>query len=159
MDIPQLYPDPSPQTVDASQWTHERAKILKQLARSIILSFLELVGILAVNPTLYNQKTEHLQRLFENALHLINEYRPHQARESLIMMMEGQIQKKRDEIEKVRSMKEKVDTLLVGLGKEQLDGQAEISLSHEIPKLTSAEELWKREQRAVWAALDEELGQ
>jgi mediator of RNA polymerase II transcription subunit 7 len=157
MDIPQLYPDPAPQTLDASEWTHDRAKYLKRLARSIILSFIELVGILSANPLLYQVKNEHIQRLFENAHHLINEYRPHQARESLIMMMEKQIQTKRDEIEKVKSMEEKVDTLLAGLGKEESDGMA--GLSHEESRPASAEELWKREQKAVWAALDEELGQ
>ncbi|QDS72095.1 hypothetical protein FKW77_003396 [Venturia effusa] len=159
MDIPQLYPDPIPLTADESQWTHERARYLKQLARSILLSFIELMGILSVNPNLYRQKVEHLQRLFENALHLINEYRPHQARESLILMMEKQIQKKRDEIDKVKSMKEKVDTLLTGLGKEELDGTPDTLLSNEGSIAISAAELWKREQRAVWNALDEELGQ
>ena len=157
MQIPQLYPDPTPQTVDASQWTHERAKYLKTLARSIILSFIELVGILSVNPTLYKEKNEHIRRLFENALHLINEYRPHQARESLIMMMEKQIQTKRDEIEKVKGMKEKVDALLGGLGKEDENGKS--TLSHEEFGHASPEDRWRREQRAVWAALDEELGQ
>jgi mediator of RNA polymerase II transcription subunit 7 len=157
MGIPQLYPDPTPQTADASQWTHERANILKKLARSIILSFIELVGILSVNPELYIEKTEHLQRLFENALHLINEYRPHQARESLILMMEKQIKKMRDEIETVKNMEEKVNTLLAGLGKDET-GEI-LAPSHEKPKPVSPEELWKREQRAVWAALDEELGQ
>lgn len=159
MDIPQLYPEPIPPSADESRWTHERARYLKQLVRSILLSFIELMGILSVNPNLYEEKVRHLQRLFENALHLINEYRPHQARESLIMMMEKQIQKKRDEIDKVKSMKEKVDTLLAGLGKEELDGTPEILLSHEASIPIPADELWKKEQRAVWAALDEELGQ
>ncbi|TLD32368.1 mediator of RNA polymerase II transcription subunit 7 [Venturia nashicola] len=159
MGIPQLYPEPIPLTADESEWTHERARYLKQLARSILLSFIELMGILSVNPNLYERKIEHLRRLFENALHLINEYRPHQARESLIMMMEKQIQKKRDEIEKVKSMKEKVDTMLAGLGKEELNGTPDILPSHEASIATPAVELWKRQQRAVWAALDEELGQ
>jgi mediator of RNA polymerase II transcription subunit 7 len=157
MNIPQLYPEPAPQIADASQWTHDRAKYLKTLARSIILSFIELVGILSVNPLLYAEKNEHIKRLFENAHHLINEYRPHQARESLIMMMEKQIQTKREEIGKVKSMKEKVDTLLGGLGKDDTNGT--LALSHEESGPASAEDLWKREQRAVWAALDEELGQ
>lgn len=157
MNLTQLYPDPAPQTVDGSEWTHDRARYLKTLARSIILSFIELIGILAVNPPLYEEKIKHLKTLFENALHLINEYRPHQARESLIMMMEKQIQAKRDEIEQVKTMKEKVDTLLAGLGKVETDGTS--ALSHETPAPASAVELWKREQRAVWAALDEELGQ
>ncbi|KAE9983776.1 hypothetical protein BLS_003692 [Venturia inaequalis] len=154
MGIPQLYPEPIPLTADESQWTHERARYLKQLTRSILLSFIELMGILSVNPNLYEGKVEHLKRLFENALHLINEYRPHQARESLIMMMEKQIQKKREEIEKVKGMKEKVDTMLAGLGKEEPGVTSDILLSQEAAIPIPAGELWKREQRAVWAALD-----
>ena len=121
-----------------------------------MMSFIELIGLLAVNPPQAKDKSEHLQRLFQNALHLINEYRPHQARESLITMMERQIQKLRDEIDKVKEMEKKVNILMAGLGKEETEG---VSASPpEDPKPISAEELWKREQRAVWAALDEELG-
>jgi mediator of RNA polymerase II transcription subunit 7 len=157
MDIPQVYPESDPQTSDATQWTLGRAFHLNKIARSIILSFLELVGILSTNPAEYAGKIVHIKTLLLNAHHLINEYRPHQARESLILMMEKQIQTKRDEIEKVKSMKEKVDTLLAGLGKEDADGTS--LFPQEEPAPLSPEELWKMEQRAVWAVLDEELGQ
>jgi len=157
MAIRQVYPESAPQTADATQWTLDRAFYLKKIARSIIFSFIELVGTLSENPTQHPERIEHIKTLLFNAHHLINEYRPHQARESLIMMMEKQIQAKKDEIGKVKALKEKVDTLLGGLGREDANGISLFPQNEAVPP--SPEELWKKEQRVVWAALDEELGQ
>jgi len=72
----------------------------------------------------YPSKLEDLRVLFVNAHHLINEYRPHQARETLIGIMEGELVRKRGEIEGVRRMGERVEELLRGL-REQNDGGVE----------------------------------
>ena len=91
------------------------------MAKSLLLNFLELVGVLSVNPEQYGRKIEDLRTLFINAHHLLNEYRPHQARETLILMMEEQLARSRAETDGIRNMKEKVDSILDGLG-EQVDG-------------------------------------
>lgn len=50
---------------------------LRRLSKSLLLSFLELVGLLAVNPEQYADKTADIQTMLFNIHHLINQYRPH----------------------------------------------------------------------------------
>lgn len=44
--------------------------------------------------------------------HLINEYRPHQARETLILNMEEQLERVRKEVDNSRKVREKAEELL-----------------------------------------------
>jgi mediator of RNA polymerase II transcription subunit 7 len=100
--------------------------VLKRLAKSLLLNFLELMGIMSVNPEHYAEKIQDLRTLFINFHHLLNEYRPHQARESLILMMEEQLERARGETRGIEAMKEKVEGILRGLGQAKLaDGEGE----------------------------------
>ncbi|KAF2398921.1 MED7-domain-containing protein [Trichodelitschia bisporula] len=114
----------------------------------MLLSFLELVGVMGLNPPLVSQKLEHLTTLYLNAHHLINEYRPHQARETLITMLEEQVQRKRAEVEGVRRLAGRVEQLMGELGREA----AAVNEGGEEKK---EEGRWEDEQRNVWAALEE----
>ena len=57
-----------------------------------------------------------LRTLFINFHHLLNEYRPHQARESLILMMQDQLDRSKAETEGMLKMKAEVEEILEGLG-------------------------------------------
>ena len=70
---------------------------LHKLLDSLLLNFLELVASVAVDPSKFYIKIEHLKLLIINMNHLLNTYRPHQTRESLIMLLQKLIQDKRDE--------------------------------------------------------------
>ena len=74
------------------------------------------MGIMSVNPEQYEEKIQDLRTLFINFHHLLNEYRPHQARESLILMMEAQLARSKAETNGIESMKAKVEGILAGLG-------------------------------------------
>ena len=69
----QLYP---------SEATLDRTDELKNLAKSVLLNYLELVGIMGVDPAGWQTKVEELRIIFINMHHLLNEYRPHQVRPS-----------------------------------------------------------------------------
>ena len=104
-------------------------KSLTHLTRSILLNFLEFVHILATDPSSseYGPKWDDIRDLFRNAHVAVNEYRPFQAREALIMMMEEELEKGRAEIRAMKAMKEKVDGILAGLG-EGLDKEIAVAV-------------------------------
>lgn len=119
--ISQLYtppssPSPGAHPSSSKAQHHDRAFILKRLAKSLLLNFLELVGIMSIEPSQYQEKIEDLKTLAINFHHLLNEYRPHQARESLILMMQDQLERSRAETEGILKMKGEVEGLLEGLG-------------------------------------------
>ena len=78
---------------------YDHKRELKKLNHSILVNFLDLVDILIRAPDSPKraEKLEDMNLLYINMHHLINEYRPHQARETLRVMMEEQ-KKQRNEI-------------------------------------------------------------
>ena len=150
--IEQLYPSrPSATSNPASH--------LLSLSRSLLTTFLAIVGILSQNPELYKEKVEDLQTILFNMHELINQYRPHQARESLILGMEERVGRMRNEIRQIREGKVKVQKLLQGLRE-----GGEVELKREDTEDTgqageSAKEVWKVRQRARWAAIERAVGE
>lgn len=107
--IPQLYPT----TTSAQQNPQPH---LIALTRSLLTTFLSLVGILSQNPAAYyEERVDSLQTIMYNIHDLINQYRPHQARESLVLMMEERVARMRDETRRIAEAKEKVEGILKGM--------------------------------------------
>ncbi|ETV97265.1 hypothetical protein, variant [Aphanomyces invadans] len=75
---------------------------MKKVNRSLMYSFLELIDVLILNPTKFNAKLDDIEQLFLNMHNLINAYRPHQARETLIDLLKQQIQDRRDASAEIR---------------------------------------------------------
>ncbi|KAE8445081.1 hypothetical protein EG329_013796 [Mollisiaceae sp. DMI_Dod_QoI] len=147
-DIEQLYTPPGSPTGSGTGQHADRAFILKKLAKSILLNFLELVGIMSVNAEDASAKIDDMGVLFKNFHYLLNEYRPHQARESLILMMQDQLDKSRAETQGIKDMKEKVEGILEGLSQAKL---AEIVESN-----TQGDEV-ELEGKEVWDELQKEF--
>lgn len=70
----------------------ERRRELKKLNHSLLVNFLDLLDLLVHCPDSPKraEKVEDLSLLFIHIHHLLNEFRPHQARETLRVMMELQ---------------------------------------------------------------------
>ncbi|KAF2971556.1 hypothetical protein GQX73_g1967 [Xylaria multiplex] len=120
-EIRRLFPDPDERDQDGKHF--DRATILKRLAKSLLLNFLELTGLLATSPEAAEEKITDLRDLFINFHHLINEYRPHQARESLITMMQSQLDRTRAETNAIRDAKDKAERVLEGLSSLTIEDQ------------------------------------
>ncbi|KAK8078787.1 mediator of rna polymerase ii transcription subunit 7 protein [Apiospora phragmitis] len=105
----------------------DRATVLKRIAKSLLLNFLELVGILGQNAMDAADKVKDIRDLLYNFHHLINEYRPHQARESLIATMQAQLDRLRAETAAIRDSKEKVERMLEGLGSLKIDQEEAVA--------------------------------
>jgi mediator of RNA polymerase II transcription subunit 7 len=153
----QLYP--STDASSSASSTLDRQRYLFRFLRSILLAYIELLGIVANNPTSDNKddKLKDILTMVTNMHALINEYRPHQARETLIREMERQVERKRKEIEGVKQMKERVSEVLEGFGRD-VPGE-KMGETNEEPAISSEEERKREAQRHMWQGLDEILGQ
>lgn len=125
--------------------------------RSILLVFLELTGTLALDPSLAEAKLADLRTLFLNAHHLVNEYRPHQARETVIEMVAEQVRKRRDEIEGVRRMQGKVDEVFGALTERGAKDEQAAATMDGVGNEMARESLERQRQRMadLWTTLDE----
>jgi mediator of RNA polymerase II transcription subunit 7 len=112
------------------------------------------MGIMSVNPEQYAEKIQDLRTLFINFHHLLNEYRPHQARESLIMMMEDQLERSRNETAGIERMKAKVEGILSGLGQAKLaDKDVNCEKAGDNSKANDEDV-----EMAIWEELSREFG-
>ncbi|KAJ5925012.1 Mediator complex subunit Med7 [Penicillium verhagenii] len=157
--IEQLYPEPStinpqdPSQSSQSQQPLSHAYYLLKISKSLLLNFLETVGILSVSPEQFEPKIEDMRNLFINAHHLLNLYRPHQARESLIMMMEEQLERTKQEIKHMDKVKTDIEGALAEI---QAEG-SRISSTEESADLSNLESSRKAEDsRMIWDLLEKE---
>lgn len=89
---------------------------LKKINMSILVNFLDLLDILIKSPGSMKreEKLEDLKLLFVHMHHLINEYRPHQARETLRVMMEVQKRQRLETAERFQKHLERVVEMIQG---------------------------------------------
>lgn len=147
MGLRQLYPDD-----DDIITSKTKIKELHKLLDSLLLNFLELVGVVSVQPEKFHLKIEDLKLILININHILNSYRPHQSRESLIMLLRKQIEAKRSEIveiDRVRlDVKEKIAATLSGLtnkpsrsydqsSESLLDGSTDASIEATLNEITT----------------------
>ncbi|PTB65539.1 MED7-domain-containing protein [Trichoderma citrinoviride] len=144
---------------------YDRAFELKRLVKSLLLNFLELNGVLARNPADAEAKILDIRTIFINIHHILNEYRPHQARESAIEMMQDHLDRTRTETAAIRTQVDKARKVLEGLGsldlslfqEQQLDGADRILDASPLTDMTAAD-MHRGERReraaAAWCMAD-----
>ncbi|XP_064637157.1 mediator of RNA polymerase II transcription subunit 7-like [Lineus longissimus] len=93
---------------------YDHKRELKKLNHSILVNFLDLIDILIKSPDSPKraEKFNDLNLLFIHIHHLINEFRPHQARETLRVMMEVQKRQRLETVERFQKHLDKVVELL-----------------------------------------------
>ncbi|KAJ1273304.1 hypothetical protein BS78_06G269800 [Paspalum vaginatum] len=87
-------------------------KELRTLNRELQLHILELADILVERPSQYARRVDDITIIFKNLHHLLNSLRPHQARATLIHMLESQIQRRKQAIEDIKERREEAQKLL-----------------------------------------------
>jgi hypothetical protein len=95
----------------------DRKKELNKLNHSILVNFLDLLDLLIKAPEnpKREEKIDDLNLLFIHMHHLINEFRPHQARETLRVMLHVQKKKRLQVAEKFQHLLDKVSRTLLQL--------------------------------------------
>ncbi|XP_063705246.1 mediator of RNA polymerase II transcription subunit 7 [Culicoides brevitarsis] len=88
----------------------DRKKELKKMNHSILINFLDLIELLVKYPDSPRraEKIDDLTQLFVHIHHLLNEFRPHQARETLRVMMELQKRQRLETAQRFQKHLEKV---------------------------------------------------
>lgn len=131
MGIPQLY---KPSDIPGGDDSQAKILALKKLIKSLLLNFLEVVGVMSVDPKEFSQKVEHIRTILINIHHLLNEYRPHQSRESLILLMENQVETKKNEILEIKRVCAEVEDKIKSLVEVYVDGKVEVKHDDEEPQ-------------------------
>ncbi|XP_016839116.1 mediator of RNA polymerase II transcription subunit 7 [Nasonia vitripennis] len=92
----------------------DRKRELKKLNHSLLVNFLDLIDLLVLCPDSPRraEKVEDLSLLFIHIHHLLNEFRPHQARETLRVMMELQKRQRIETALRFQKHLEKVQEIL-----------------------------------------------
>merc|ERR1712048_465146 len=87
---------------------------MKKLNHSVLVNFLELLDLLITNPASEQRqlKMEQIKVIFVNLHHLINEFRPHQARETLRVLLRKQREQRLETAKKLSSSIEKTRLML-----------------------------------------------
>ena len=93
---------------------YDHKRELKKLNHSILVNFLDLLDVMIQCPdsAKRTEKIEDLQLLFFHMHHLINEFRPHQARETLRVLLEVQKKQRLETAERFRHHLETVQEKL-----------------------------------------------
>ncbi|XJO73119.1 hypothetical protein BDV3_004144 [Batrachochytrium dendrobatidis] len=98
----------------------DRAENLKKLNHSLLINFYELLELLETDPTNTSYKIEHIRLILINFHSLLNEYRPHQARDTLAIMMRDQIRRRKETTQSIRDEITKAQTLSADSGSDTL---------------------------------------
>lgn len=149
-------PPPPPSDTDAAKETPytDRALELKRLVKSLLLNFLELTSVLASDPSHAETKIDDIRTLLINIHHALNEYRPHQARESAAELMQEHLDRTQRETVAIRSQVDKAKWVLEGLGSltvppKQPEGGGGVKEDNE-----NWEEVRKDREMELWKTID-----
>lgn len=131
---------------------------LLSLTHKLLLAFLSLTNALATNPAGYGPIWDELHELFQEINKVINGYRPHQARETLILMLEEQLQRVKGETKDIGEAVERARGVIEELSKEGaggVDDESKGSLGKSVEE-RERRRVW--EDRRVWEVLEREVG-
>ena len=141
-------------------------KNLLGLTDRLMQLFHRYVQIMAKNPNgeLWVPQWEELKRTFEQVHSVINEYRPHEARENLIIRYEDQIAQVREESERVKVSIEKARKTMEDLGSEGsagrnalVDGQ-DATRNWKTVGLNGNDNSPQTKERMMWEIIERKVG-
>lgn len=92
-----------------------------------------------------------------NFHHVLNEYRPHQARESAIALMQSHLDRTRNETAAIRAQVDKAKRVLEGLGSLELPAIPDLQ-DYAVKEAAAREKEHLVHEAEVWATVEKALG-
>lgn len=161
-EIPILYPPDldapsSPSNTSSTISSPQRVIALRRISKSILLAFLELVGIASINPSSadVDDKISDFRNLLFNAHHLINGYRSHHAREQLAELMEEQVKRVEEETAENWRLVGKVNEVLRAVG--EVGKKAEEDEKREMENERKEAGGWEKADSVGWSLMEKEI--
>jgi len=99
------------------------------------------------------EKVNDLQTILYNIHDVINTYRPHQAREALIEMMQGEIKRVEREVESVERVKGELNVVLATMA-----GRVEEMEKETVVQEKNGVRRGKEREEMLWERLEMEMG-
>lgn len=156
----EIHQSPAPPTIDPPPKEPPNPHRLLQTTRQLLLTFLSLTNALVVDPDTWAPKWDEMRALFSEAHAIVNEYRPHQARETLIHMMEEQLERSKTETKACEEACERVREVLEKVEKEEGMAQPEAGIM-ELKKRSQSgkkKDLRATTESRIWEAIQQEVG-
>lgn len=134
---------------------YDHKKELKKLNHSILTNFLDLLDILVKAPDSEQrvEKIDDITLLFINMHHLINEYRQHQARETIKVMMAVQKKHRVDITERFKQQLDKVTESLRQNVSTAPESKPSLALLQQLSTISDAAEAEKETSASVSAQI------
>lgn len=85
---------------------------LRALCRELLAEVVELADVLVQRPAQYARRVEEIGLLFKNIHHLLNSLRPHQARATLIHILEMQLETRKKALVELKQRRNEAKDLL-----------------------------------------------
>ena len=132
--------------------SHALVSHLTNLTHRLLLHFLSLVTALSTDPAGYAPIWDRLHANFAEIHAALNAYRPHAAREALIVMMEEEIKKRREGTRFGREGVEKMKEVLLGLeGKVHDQAREDTGVFDRVDDLSNEKRMWE----VLWREVDD----
>lgn len=131
---------------------------LLSLTHKLLLTFLSLTNALATNPAGYGPIWDELHELFQEINKVINGYRPHQARETLILMLEEQLERVRGETKDVGEAVGRAKEVVETLAREEQGAGQRVGMDHLREPTRRGSRKEQNVDKRIWRVLEREVG-
>ncbi|KAL8943824.1 MAG: hypothetical protein Q9216_000817 [Gyalolechia sp. 2 TL-2023] len=156
----EIHTNPAPPSSEPPPKEPPNPHRLLQTTRQLLLTFLSLIDALAVEPATWAPKWDEMRDLFSEAHAIVNEYRPHQARETLIHMMEEQVDRCKTETKACVEACQRVQGVLEEMEKGEGSVQPGLGSIGRAKRSRNEKEggLRERAENRVWEVIEQEVG-
>ncbi|KAL8765729.1 MAG: hypothetical protein Q9209_007294 [Squamulea sp. 1 TL-2023] len=157
----EIHENAAPTSTDTPPKDPPNPKRLLKTTRQLLLTFLSLTNSLAVEPDTWAPKWDEMRALLSEAHGIVNEYRPHQARETLIHMMEEQIKRCKAETQGCRDVCDRVKKVIEDVESQEASRKPTAGLESVHPPTTRSGNKTIRvnaTEKRIWEVIENEVG-